>query len=133
MISSVMSLYENAPTNVMNRVLVIHSGEDDLGRGGNLQSVKTGNAGEHIACGVITPIESLESSKDVLERFQHGQSHHQMPRVAEHAKKPTKESTEKRRPIVPGLDLEEFELTSLPRDGFELEKAVSTSSGITLF
>jgi len=38
---------------VIGRSIVIHKGIDDLGLGGNEESLKTGNAGERIACAII--------------------------------------------------------------------------------
>jgi len=38
---------------VIGRSIVIHAFEDDLGRGGTVESTKTGSAGARIACGVI--------------------------------------------------------------------------------
>jgi len=51
MVDSVLSL--NGINNIIGRGVVIHAGRDDMGKGGDDGSLKTGNAGARVACAVI--------------------------------------------------------------------------------
>jgi len=47
-------------SDIVGRAIVIHADEDDLGKGGDEESLKTGNAGDRVGCGVIRLREVVE-------------------------------------------------------------------------
>ncbi|KAK4325575.1 hypothetical protein Pmani_003860 [Petrolisthes manimaculis] len=49
----VISLDPNSQAYIGGLAIVVHQGVDDLGRGGNADSLKTGNAGSRSGCGII--------------------------------------------------------------------------------
>jgi Cu-Zn family superoxide dismutase len=47
---------------IVGRMIIVHADRDDLGEGGDAESLKTGNAGKRVGCGVIGLAESSESN-----------------------------------------------------------------------
>uniref|UniRef100_F1AG60 Superoxide dismutase [Cu-Zn] n=1 Tax=Brachymyrmex patagonicus TaxID=604570 RepID=F1AG60_9HYME len=43
----------SGPNSILGRAVVVHSDEDDLGKGNSTLSSTTGNAGSRLACGVV--------------------------------------------------------------------------------
>jgi len=53
---TLISLYPDSEGYAVGRAFVVHAGTDDLGRGGNEESLKTGNAGGRLACCVVVAV-----------------------------------------------------------------------------
>lgn len=66
---TVVSLY--GARSVFGRAIVVHAGADDLGKTNHPDSLKTGNAGGRVACGVIGVLLPLD---EVDETCSNGQS-----------------------------------------------------------
>ena len=56
-VDHVITLDQDSANSVIGKAFVVHLGEDDLGipglRDGDADSLKTGNAGARVACGII--------------------------------------------------------------------------------
>lgn len=56
------------PHSILGRAVVVHAGEDDLGKGGNQASVQNGNAGRRLACCVVGTSNSEAWESQTKER-----------------------------------------------------------------
>lgn len=54
LIDEAISLSPTSERGILNRAVVVHQDLDDLGRTDHEDSKKTGNAGQRVACGLIT-------------------------------------------------------------------------------
>ena len=48
-----LSLKSGKRNSIVGRMIIVHADRDDLGKGGDAESLKTGNAGKRVGCGVI--------------------------------------------------------------------------------
>merc|ERR1712018_76362 len=62
----------DGPASILGKAIVIHEGPDDLGRGGDQGSLKTGNAGARLGCCVIretVPVFSVKYFMSLLSNW----------------------------------------------------------------
>jgi Cu-Zn family superoxide dismutase len=53
---TLISLYPGDEGYSVGRAFVVHEGTDDLGKGGNEESLTTGNAGGRLACCIVVAV-----------------------------------------------------------------------------
>ena len=53
----------------VGHAIVVHAGQDDLGKGGNAESLITGNAGGRLACCVVEAISYKWSQEEWRREF----------------------------------------------------------------
>ncbi|KAK0090577.1 hypothetical protein PV326_004085 [Microctonus aethiopoides] len=72
----------SGPNSIIGRAVVVHSGEDDLGKGGHKDSLTTGNSGERIACGIVSVMSPTRSQPSSAAFFEHQIASLLMPLIA---------------------------------------------------
>lgn len=122
-----MSLYEDQSNSILNRALVIHANADDLGRGNNPESLKNGNSGAHLACGLVTPVDTDDLTIEGEVKYEHQQ--HLTTRNIEKAPLKGWEDISMPSKIASNMDVEGIVKPAMPHDGFELKAAVPTRKG----
>ncbi|XP_055629808.1 uncharacterized protein LOC129770774 isoform X2 [Toxorhynchites rutilus septentrionalis] len=65
---TVVSLF--GARSVLGRAIVVHSGVDDLGKTNHPDSLKTGNAGGRVACGVIGVLSPFDEPEEICSSGQ---------------------------------------------------------------
>ncbi|XP_065205513.1 superoxide dismutase [Cu-Zn]-like isoform X2 [Planococcus citri] len=56
----------NTKRNILGRAVVVHADRDDLGRGGETDSLTTGHAGGRLACGVIGTLDVVANQFECI-------------------------------------------------------------------
>ncbi len=59
---------------IVGRMIIVHADRDDLGKGGDEESLKTGNAGKRLGCGVIGLAEPPKNMTKKAEQNVEGNS-----------------------------------------------------------
>ena len=62
-----LSLKSGKRNCIVGRMIIVHADRDDLGKGGDAESLKTGNAGKRVGCGVIGLAKSEVKCAETFE------------------------------------------------------------------
>tara|TARA_B100001094_G_scaffold211616_1_gene205564 strand:- start:479 stop:1891 length:1413 start_codon:yes stop_codon:yes gene_type:complete len=62
-----LSLKSGKRNCIVGRMIIVHADRDDLGKGGDAESLKTGNAGKRVGCGVIGLAKGEVKCAETLE------------------------------------------------------------------